>query len=57
MLPIGPLMREHRLTERMVEVIKSELTKINEQKELDPAFIDVAVDFFRTCADRCHHGK
>ncbi len=57
MLPIGLLMREHRLIERMVCVIKGELTKISEQGELDPAFIDVAVDFFRTYADRCHHGK
>lgn len=57
MLPIGPLMREHRLIERMVDVIKSELIKMSEQTELDPAFVDVAVDFFRTYADRCHHGK
>jgi len=56
-LPIGPLMREHRLIERMVDVIKSELIKLSEQIELDPAFVDVAVDFFRTYADRCHHGK
>ena len=57
MLPIGPLMREHRLIERMVDVINSELTKMSEQTELDPASIDIAVDFFRTYADRCHHGK
>jgi hemerythrin-like domain-containing protein len=50
-------MREHRLIERMVDVIKSELAKMGEQSELDPAFIDLAVDFFRTYADRCHHGK
>jgi hemerythrin-like domain-containing protein/rubredoxin len=57
LLPIGPLMREHRLIERMVAVIKNELAGISEQTELDPAFVDVAVDFFRTYADRCHHGK
>lgn len=57
MLPIGPLMREHRLIEKMIDVVKSELTEMHEEKELDPAFIDVAVDFFRTYADRCHHGK
>ncbi len=57
MLPIGPLMKEHRLIERMIDVIKSELSEMNQRKELEPAFIDVAVDFFRTYADRCHHGK
>ena len=25
--------------------------------EVDPVFIDTAVDFIRTYADRCHHGK
>ncbi len=24
---------------------------------MDPVFVDVAADFIRTCADRCHHGK
>jgi hemerythrin-like domain-containing protein/rubredoxin len=57
LLPIGPLMREHRLIERMVNLIESELDKIDERKELNPAFVDVAVDFFQTYADRCHHGK
>ncbi|MBA4395485.1 MAG: cation-binding protein, partial [Desulfobacca sp.] len=26
-------------------------------KRINPAFIDLAVDFIRTYADRCHHGK
>ena len=50
-------MREHRLIERMVNVINKELNKINKQEDLDPKFVDVAVDFFRTYADKCHHGK
>jgi hemerythrin-like domain-containing protein/rubredoxin len=50
-------MSEHRLIERMVELIKSELAGTGRQTELHPAFIDVAVDFFQTYADRCHHGK
>src|SRR5512136_2441202 len=57
MLPIGPLMKEHRLIERMIDVIKTELTRMKEQNVLDPVFVDVAVDFFRSYADRCHHGK
>jgi hemerythrin-like domain-containing protein/rubredoxin len=50
-------MKEHRLIERMVDVVETELTRMKEQSALDPVFIDVAVDFFRTYADRCHHGK
>jgi hemerythrin-like domain-containing protein len=57
MMPIGPLMIEHRLIERMVKVIRGELQKISEENEVDVLFIDTAVDFFRTYADRCHHGK
>ena len=48
MKPIGPLMREHRLIERMVVVLA---------KQFDPNLIPAAVDFFRTYADRTHHGK
>lgn len=57
MMPIGPLMTEHRLIERMVGLLQEELGKIDEGGKLDPVFIDDAVDFFRTYADRTHHGK
>jgi hemerythrin-like domain-containing protein len=57
MMPIGPLMTEHRLIERMVGLLQGELDKIEAGGELDPVFIDNAVDFFRTYADRTHHGK
>jgi hemerythrin-like domain-containing protein/rubredoxin len=49
-------MREHRIIERMVVNLKVEIEKVRE-KRLDPVFIDQAVDFFRTYADRTHHGK
>jgi hemerythrin-like domain-containing protein len=57
MLPIGPLMIEHRLIERMVRLMALELVKIKDAGEFDASFIDTAVDFLRTYADRCHHGK
>jgi hemerythrin-like domain-containing protein len=57
MMPIGPLMIEHRLIERMIRIAKIELEGLMSGKSPDPAFIDVAVDFIRTYADRCHHGK
>ena len=57
MKPIGPLMVEHRLIERMIAIVKEELGKIEKGKKADPLFIDTYVDFARTYADRCHHGK
>jgi hemerythrin-like domain-containing protein len=53
----APLMIEHRLIERMISVIKHNLTQIESTREADPVFVDTAVDFIRTYADRTHHGK
>jgi hemerythrin-like domain-containing protein len=57
LLPIGPLMIEHRLIERMINILKAELEKIEKLKEVNPFFIDLSVDFIRTYADQTHHGK
>lgn len=57
MLPIGPMMIEHRLIERMIKVMNHELLQAEEQKKINPGFIETATDFIRAYADRCHHGK
>jgi hemerythrin-like domain-containing protein len=57
MLPIGPLMIEHRLIERMIKVMKGALRRMEAERKADPLFIETAVDFIRTYADQCHHGK
>lgn len=57
MLPIGLLMIEHRLIERMIKQMARELERVKAGEEVDLAFIDEAVDFIRVYADRCHHGK
>jgi hemerythrin-like domain-containing protein len=64
MQPIGPLMIEHRLIERMITLMQREWQRITDNVAVDPefafvdpVFIDTAVDFIRTYADRCHHGK
>jgi len=57
MMPIAPLMIEHRLIERMIKVMRKEINVIGETGKVRPGFIDEAVDFIRTYADRCHHGK
>jgi hemerythrin-like domain-containing protein len=57
MLPIGPLMIEHRLIEKMIVVIRKEAEGVAAGKPIHLNFVDLAVDFVRTYADRCHHGK
>ena len=57
MKPIGPLMREHRLIERMIPLLDKELTQTNEEDEANVELLTIAVDFFKTYADRTHHGK
>jgi hemerythrin-like domain-containing protein len=57
MLPVEVLISEHRLIEHTVGVLKKEQQKIVATSKVDPNFIVVAVDFFRTYADRYHHGK
>jgi len=55
--PAGPLMHEHRIIERMLAVLIREYESMGEHGRVDPALIDIATDFIRTYADRCHHGK
>ena len=57
MKPIGPLMKEHRLIEKMINLLNEHQSKLSKTRKLDVNFIQIAVDFFRTYADRTHHGK
>jgi hemerythrin-like domain-containing protein len=50
-------MIEHRLIERMVNVLAAELENIKKTSGVNTNLINVGVDFFRTYADRTHHGK
>jgi hemerythrin-like domain-containing protein len=57
-------MIEHRLIERLLTLMNREYQRIKDNMDVDPefafvdpVFIDTAVDFIRTYADRCHHGK
>ena len=56
-MPIGPLMIEHRLIERVIREMGRHVARFRAEQTADPAFIDAALDFIRTYADRCHHGK
>ena len=57
MTPIGVLMVEHRLIERMVDLMQAELERAVQGKRPNLIFIDGAIDFAKTYADACHHGK
>jgi hemerythrin-like domain-containing protein len=57
MKPIGPLMWEHRLIERLMQALETQIHKIHAELTINRIFIDTAVDFIRTYADRTHHGK
>ena len=57
MMPIGPLMIEHRLIERVIKVLPEISKRMTDRGELEPSLIDTTVDFIRMYADRTHHGK
>jgi hemerythrin-like domain-containing protein len=53
----APLMIEHRLIERMLELIRREAARMRDAHEINAVFLDNVVDFVRVYADRTHHGK
>jgi hemerythrin-like domain-containing protein len=57
MMPIAPLMIEHRVIEKMIFLIEEAVPVIEDARTVDGWLIDTFVDFIRTYADRCHHGK
>lgn len=50
-------MREHRLIEQIIGPLETELSHIAHDNVAHPAFIYSTVDFFRTYANKFHHGK
>lgn len=54
---VGALMTEHRLIERMIRDMQGQLDRFEATGTFDPPYVYTAVDFLRTYADRCHHGK
>jgi hemerythrin-like domain-containing protein len=55
---LGILMTEHRLIDRVVADVTLELEQIERgERAIAPEYIDTVVDFIRSYADRCHHGK
>lgn len=56
-MPVGPLMIEHRLIEKMIARMKLEARKMAGGSKPDLDFVRAAVDFIKVYADRLHHGK
>lgn len=47
MMPVGPLMKEYRLIERMISIMKTSLDIIKKESKVDSLFVDAAVDFIK----------
>ena len=57
MKPYGPLMAEHRVIERFVNVLRKEAENIRSTGKVHQDLINKTIDFFRNYADKLHHGK
>lgn len=57
MKPIGVLMIEHRLIEKVLLLVGNEIDRIEDRLAIDKDFLKKSVDFIITYADKIHHGK
>ena len=57
MKPTEILSSEHRVIEQVLDCLDQIITGAERTGKLDSAAATDAVDFFRTFADQCHHGK
>jgi hemerythrin-like domain-containing protein len=46
MKPIGLLMKEHRLIERLIKLLDKEIKNIKKTNKVNSEFIQTSVDFF-----------
>jgi hemerythrin-like domain-containing protein len=57
MKPIEILMNEHRLIEQVLNCLEVIATNADREGKTDLVSARQAIDFLRTFADHCHHGK
>jgi hemerythrin-like domain-containing protein len=50
-------MIEHRLIEKLMPRIGRATEAARREGRIDPSLVEFALDFIRTYADKCHHGK
>lgn len=56
-MPVGPLMEEHRVIEKIIPIIRRLVEAGRCDGTIDVRQAEMVLDFIRTYADRCHHGK
>ncbi len=56
-LATDELKDEHKVIMRMLDVMEAMCGRLGQGETVDLDFLDQAVDFIRTFADKCHHGK
>jgi hemerythrin-like domain-containing protein len=57
MEPIGVLMKEHRLIERMLRLLETECNDMKKTKKINTDFLKGSIEFFQMYADKNHHSK
>jgi len=57
MTPTDVLKHEHRIIERMLNILESAVQHVEAGQAVSADLFRQAVDFVRVFADRCHHGK
>ncbi len=55
--PTEALKREHRLIERLLRVLERASRRLEGGEQVPPELFKKSLEFIRTFADRCHHGK
>jgi len=51
------LKEEHRVIERMLKILNVACERLERGEEVSPEVFKKTIDFIKTFADRCHHGK
>jgi len=57
MKPTEQLTEEHDAIKVMLKVIEKVSQKLEAGEEVNPEHLEFMIDFIRTFADKCHHGK
>ncbi len=57
MRPTEQLIEEHNAIKLMLRIIEKVSQKLEAGEEVDSGHLDSIIDFIRTFADKCHHGK
>ncbi|MBS3166406.1 hemerythrin domain-containing protein [Candidatus Woesearchaeota archaeon] len=57
MKPTDQLKNEHEAIRLMLKILDKICRKIEAKEKVNPKHLEQAVDFIKTFADKCHHGK